>query len=171
MKKFNSFIDVLKSWFKRSKQNIPPETNISKLRQKLLSIEPNDFKYTQSSDLTLFSLQTLYSSIVEYVDVLKKVNESLEFDTTLLRINFEQELKTIRFNLFFLDRKGCYLDNDIQVVEEFIQEGSKFLSLYETCDAIRFDDPRLDHNLRVSHGILLNLFTITETLARVKYRF
>lgn len=144
----------------------PTEVDISLAR--LLEIEPLDFKYVHSSDLSVFTLKVWVTPIEQYTKCLEKAILAFQNDVPLYRQDFDRELRTLPISAFFLNSSGRFIDQ-VEAMTNFKQAAQTLLMFYKEHLNDNEISVTTEHNRRLLIPIIQNLFDILDRLSSIQW--
>ena len=119
-----------------------------------------------SSDKSILQLYSCVATIIEYIELLKKLKNSIEHEVDLIAIEIPQSANLIYIRDFFLDKQRRFID-PVETIDLFINEVIEFLELYKLKVNKSDSSFTVERNLRLSQYITSNLITLSKELRRV----
>lgn len=145
-----------------------PPTALQQAITDLNLINPYALRRVYSSDLSIFILNVPVNTVAKYIQLLEKANEGVKYDIGLFKSDFVFEYIRISVSDFFLTNNGYYLDNVIEVVEEFLTSVRSFLENYQALIESENCSPVNEHNRRVLGSLARNVIDIVDRFKEIR---
>ena len=146
--------------FKKNKDII--DEGLSRLKL----LETCDFNLVNENNNSNKTVTVYYKTIVDYIDILSKLENSLNNNINVLNIIDDLYISEVKIWNFFLNRNGHYL-NMTSVQEAFIIQTKSYLQCCKTLQNKK-DKTHADNiNLARVSKITQNVILLIETLLRL----
>ncbi len=123
-------INFFRRFFRSSKSENRPLTEIDLALKKLKDLEPHQFQYVHSSDLSNFTIFSHFSSLNELNDFLQFCIELFKDDGYIRSFKVPTELKKINISDFFLKPGGLFADEVFMIIV-FIDHAVTYLEYFK----------------------------------------
>ena len=151
------------NWFIKPKKK---DDKLTLAIEDFRAINKNSFNSVYSSDKSILQLYSCVATIIEYIELLKKLKNSIEHEVDLIAIEIPQSANLIYIRDFFLDKQRRFID-PVETIDLFINEVIEFLELYKLKVNKSDSSFTVERNLRLSQYITSNLITLSKELRRV----
>ena len=148
------------------KENRPP-TIIDNTLKNIEQLEPYDFKHCHSSDLSVFYLKVLFSSITEYTKLLVKATETIKNTEVIYRHTYLTDIKTVPISKCVVGPGNMYV-NEIEAAENCLTAARDFLLAYKELISNVELNVTQTHNQNILKQLIQNLFDISESFVGMK---
>ncbi len=148
-------------WFKRTNR---PKTNLEVCISVLKRLNSKRFSKVYTSDKSIITIKTNYTTITEYTKQLGVFYHYLNSeDEVVYKVLLPNDLYTIPMYEFFLDAHNCYIDIPT-TTKEFTDASIKILTLYNEISNKETKSFSNNKNLLFMNDIITNLLALITVL-------
>jgi hypothetical protein len=114
-----------------------------------------------SSGMSIYDIPSYCKTIIDYTQLLEKINASLTHEELLYQRNIPSVIHIIPLRNFYADNNGMFIDTDKASIN-FITEVISFLKLYDSHERSSGNSFIKDKNLLTTQHITNNLIEISK---------